>query len=125
MSRDQRGGTRRQPRRLGDLLPDVAAELGLEQELRAARQMASWQRIVAELVPAAAGLTSMLAVQRPALLVSAVDPGVAQELRLRQHELLTAFANAPDGERLLELRVSLRPAEHRPGEGPPGRAALD
>ena len=85
-----------------------------------ARQMAAWERLVAELVPAAAGSTRMLAVQSPALLVSAVDVAVAQELRLRQHELLAAFARAPDGAHLLELRVSVRPDRH-PGAG--GRQA--
>ena len=58
------GHDRRQPRRLGDVLPGVAAELGLDRELRVARQMAIWERLVAELVPAAAGATKMLSVQR-------------------------------------------------------------
>jgi hypothetical protein len=44
---------------------------------------------------------------------------VGQELRLRQRELLDAFAEAPDGVRLLELRVVVRPP--RPtGAGRPG-----
>jgi hypothetical protein len=43
--------------------------------------------------------------------VSAADPYVAQELRLRSEELLAAFATAPGGIRLLELRpVVQRPA---------------
>ena len=108
----QDGSTRRQPRRLGDVLPGVAAELGLDRELRVARQMAIWERLVAELVPAAAGATKMLSVQPPTLLVSSTDGLVAQELRLRQSELLAAFARAPDGEHLLELRISVRPTPH-------------
>lgn len=111
MARDPRDSVRRQPRRVGDLLPSVTAGLGLERELRAARQMAAWERLVAELVPAAAGSTRMLGVQAPALLVTAGGTAVAQELRLRQHELLAAFAASPDGEHLLELRISVRPTE--------------
>jgi predicted nucleic acid-binding Zn ribbon protein len=116
MERDPRRSVRRQPKRIGDLLPAVTAELGLDRELRVARQMTAWERLVAELVPAAAGSTRMLAVQPPALLVSAADTAVAQELRLRQQELLAAFAGSPDGEHLLELRVSVRPDRRPPGE---------
>lgn len=116
MARDADDRVRHSPKRVGDLLPGVAAELGLEQELRVARQMAAWERLVAELVPAAAGTTRMLAVQPPTLLVSAADGTVAQELRLRQHELLAAFARAPDGEHLLELRVTVRPVRRGPVE---------
>ena len=60
-------------RRLGDVLPEVASTLGIEDELRRSRQMAAWQRLVAELVPAAAGGSSLLAVQPPALVVSATS----------------------------------------------------
>ncbi|MDP8905323.1 MAG: hypothetical protein M3N29_08405, partial [Chloroflexota bacterium] len=63
--------TRRPMRRLGDVLPDVAAGLGIAEELRRARQIAAWSRLVAELVPAAAGESELLAVQPPALIVSA------------------------------------------------------
>jgi hypothetical protein len=96
-------------RRVGDMLPAVAAELGIGDELRMARQMAAWERLVAERVPAAAGASRLLSVQPPALVVSAVDPRIALELRLRQAELLAAFAQAPEGVHLLELRVVVRP----------------
>jgi hypothetical protein len=96
--------------RLGDVLPSVAAGLGIDNELRVARQMAAWQRIVEELVPAASGSSNVLSVQPPTLVVSAASPIVAQELRLRQSQLLAAFAQAPDGARLIELRVVIRPA---------------
>lgn len=96
-------------KRVGDMLGDVAAQLGIEGELRMARRIAAWQRLVEELVPAASGESRLLAVQPPALVVTASHPIVAQELRLRQAELLAAFARAPDGERLLELRVVVRP----------------
>jgi hypothetical protein len=96
-------------RRLGDMLPGIAAGLGIEEELRLARQMAAWERLIAERVPGAAGASHLLAVQPPVLVVSAATPNVAQELRLRQAELLAAFAQAPEGVRLLELRVAVRP----------------
>jgi hypothetical protein len=99
---------RRPMRRVGDVLPGVAAELGIDRELKVARQRAAWQRIVAERAPAAGASSSLLAVQPPVLVVSAASPIVAQELRLRQSELLEAFAQAPDGQRLLELRVVIR-----------------
>ena len=95
-------------RRVGDVLAGVASELGIDRELRVARQMAAWQRIVAERVPAAGGSSVLLSIQPPALVVSAVSPIVAQELRLRQSELLDAFGQAPEGQRLLELRVVIR-----------------
>ena len=108
-------------RRLGDLLPETAAALGLEEELRLARAIASWRRLVAELVPAAAGKTELLAVQPGALVVSASEPIVAQELRMRSGELLAAFATAPGGSRLLELRVALRRSGSTDGgSGPRG-----
>jgi len=105
-------------KRVGDVLPSVAADLGIDRELRLARQMATWQRIVEERVPRASGATSLLSLQPPALVVSASSPIVAQELRLRQTELLDAFAQAPDGQKLIELRVVVRPAG--PGAGQTG-----
>jgi hypothetical protein len=101
---------RRPMRRLGDVLPDVAASLGIEHELRRSRQMAAWRRLVTELVPGAGNDTRLLAIQPPALVVSAATSPLAQELRLRQRELLDAFARLPDGVRLLELRVVVRGA---------------
>lgn len=95
-------------RRVGDLLPGLASELGLGEQLRLARQVQTWQRLVSELVPGASGASTLLAVAPPALVVSAASQNVAQELRLRQAELLAAFAASPEGVRLLELRVSVR-----------------
>jgi hypothetical protein len=115
---------RRPMRRLGEVLPSVASDLGLDDQLRQARAMSSWERIVEEHVPQAAGASSMLAIRPPSLLVSATSPIVAQELRLRAEELLDAFAGSPGGTRLLELRVSIRPVEaHRGGSGGSGRPA--
>jgi hypothetical protein len=100
---------RRRPSRLGDVLPSVAASLGLDGQLRRGRQAAAWQRLVAELVPAARAGSTLLDVQPPALVVSAADGLVAQELRLRSAALLAAFAAMPEGQKLLELRVVIRP----------------
>ena len=100
---------RRPPTRVGDVLPAVAAELGIDGQLRFARQVAAWQRIVAERVPGAAWSSSLLSLQPPALVVSATSPIVAQEIRLRQSDLLDAFAQAPEGQKLIELRVVVRP----------------
>ncbi|MGD8485156.1 MAG: DciA family protein [Chloroflexota bacterium] len=94
--------------RLGDLLPGIASQLGLDEELRAARAISTWRRIVEELVPAAAGATQLLEVRPPILIVSADDAPTGQELRLRSPELLEAFACAPGGQRLRELHVIVR-----------------
>jgi hypothetical protein len=99
---------RRPVHRLADLLPGIASQLGIDEELRAARAMSSWGRIVEELAPAAAGASQLLEVRPPALIVSAADAGTGQELRLHSLELLEAFASAPGGQRLLELRVVVR-----------------
>jgi hypothetical protein len=101
---------RRPMRRLADVLPEVAASLGIEGELRLSRQIAAWRHLVAELVPAAAGKSELLSVQPPALVVSASSSIVAQELRLRSVGLLEAFAATPDGIRLVELRIVGRPS---------------
>jgi predicted nucleic acid-binding Zn ribbon protein len=102
---------KRPMRRLSDVLPAVASQLGLERQLQQGRAIASWERLVAEHVPPAAGASRLLEVRAPALIVSADDGFVAQELLLHSDELLTAFAIAPGGSRLLELRpVTQRPA---------------
>ncbi len=100
---------KRPMRRLSEVLPTIAAEFGLDEELRLARAMSSWEHLVAEHVPAAAGASRLIAIRPPALLVSAASPIVAQELRLRSDQLLSQFAAAPGGSRLLELRITVRP----------------
>jgi hypothetical protein len=109
-------------RRVGDMLPAVAAELGIQDELRRARQLTAWERIVAEHVPPAAGGSRLLSLQPPALVVSASSPQIAQELRLRQGELLAAFAQVPEGVRMLELRVVVRPPTDSGGPAGQGRS---
>jgi predicted nucleic acid-binding Zn ribbon protein len=95
-------------RRLGDLLPDAAAALGLEDELRLARAMSAWERIVAEHVPAAAGSSRLIGLRGDGLLVSASSALVANELRMRSSPLLAALAAAPGGVRARELHVAIR-----------------
>jgi hypothetical protein len=96
-------------RRIGDLLPGLATELGLDEQLEQALAAASWERLVGELVPPAAGATRLLEFRPPALVVAADDAMTGQELRLNADLLLRAFADAPGGVRLQELRVVVRP----------------
>jgi hypothetical protein len=91
--------------RLGDLLPDAARGLGLEDELRLSRAMATFEQLVAERVPAAAGACRVIRIDGFAVVVEADAPIVAQELRLRAPALLTAFAATPAGLGARELRV--------------------
>ncbi len=104
-------GRRRPMRRLGDLLPEAAASLGLEDELRLARAMSAWERLVAEHLPAAAGASRLVGMQGDALLVTAASSVVASELRLRSALLLARLAAAPGGVRARELRVVVRRPE--------------
>ena len=96
---------RRKPDRVGDLLPDAARALGLEDELRLARAISTWDALVAERVPPAVGACRLVALERDAIVVSVDEPIVAAELRMRALELLGAFAAAPGGARVHELRL--------------------
>ena len=101
--------SRRRPMvRIGDLMPATARALGLEDELRLSRAIATFEAIVAERVPAAAGSCRVIQLEGFALDVEADAPIVAQELRLRSSELLTAFAAAPGGVGVRVLRVRVR-----------------
>ena len=100
---------RRRPMvRLGDLIPDAARALGLEDELRLSRAFATFEALVAERVPAAAGACRVVRLEGFGVDVEADVPIVAQELRLRATELLAAFAAAPGGVGVRELRVHVR-----------------
>jgi predicted nucleic acid-binding Zn ribbon protein len=94
--------------RIGDLIPSAARQLGLEDELRAARATATWLAIVGERVPAAAGACRLVRVDGLTLVVEADEAIVAQELRLRSSELLVAFRVAPGGLPATDLRVGVR-----------------
>lgn len=112
-------GVRRRPmRRLGDLLPEAAAALGFEEELRLARAMAAWDRVVAEHVPRAAGASHLIGLRGDALLVTAGSSAVATELQLHAAVLLAAVAAAPGGVRARELRVAVRAAGGDRRSGP-------
>jgi hypothetical protein len=100
---------RRRPMvRLGDLIPDAARALGLQDELRLSRAIATFEAIVAERVPAAAGSCRVTRLEGFTLDVEADAPIVAQELRLRGTELLAAFAASPGGVGATDLRVHVR-----------------
>jgi len=108
---DERGSgrSRRRPmERIGELIPDAARRLGLEEELRLARAGATWEALVAERVPPAAGACRLVKAEGGVLLVEADAPIVGQELRLRSPELLAAFRAAPGGFAARELRVVVR-----------------
>jgi hypothetical protein len=94
---------------VGDLLPDAARELGLEEQLRWAAAGTAWEAVVARLVPGAAGASRPVRVEGAStLLVEALAPIVGQELRIRAEELLEAFGDAPGGIRAARLRVVVR-----------------
>jgi predicted nucleic acid-binding Zn ribbon protein len=102
-------GRRRRPDRIGDLLPEAARQLGLEEELRLARAIATWDAIVEERVPPAAGACRLVRLEPGAIVVAADEPIVAAELRMRAVELLDAFAAAPGGARVRFLRLAGEP----------------
>jgi hypothetical protein len=105
----QAARTRRRPmERIGDLIPEAARRLGLEDELRLARAGATWEALVAERVPPAAGACRLVRADAAGLLVEADEPIVGQELRLRSGELLAAFRAAPGGFPARDLRVVVR-----------------
>lgn len=99
---------RRPMSRVGDLIPDAARALGLEDELRLARAIATFEALVAERIPAAAGACRVVRLEGFAIDVEADAPIVAQELRLRSRELMTAFGTAPGGVGIRDLRVHVR-----------------
>jgi Dna[CI] antecedent, DciA len=76
-------GRARRPQRVGDLLPDAARHLGLEDELRLARAISTWDALVAELVPPAAGACRLVALEPDTVVVAVDEPIVASELRMR------------------------------------------
>jgi predicted nucleic acid-binding Zn ribbon protein len=93
--------------RLGDLLPDAARQLGLEDELDLATAMTAWQSIVAERIPAAVGACRIVALSAGVATVETDEPIVAQELRLRTPELLAALRSALRSP-VRQLRVTAR-----------------
>jgi hypothetical protein len=103
---DPRTPRRRPVRRVGDLLPDAARALGLEEQLRWVQAAAAWDRVVEEHAPAAAGGSRPTRLDADgSLVVEVAAPIVGQELRIRAEELLGAFASMPGGLRAGRLRV--------------------
>jgi hypothetical protein len=111
---------RRRPERLSELLPEAARRLGLEDELRLARAITTWDALIAERVPPAAAACRLVALERDSIIIEADEPIVAAELRMRATELLAAFADAPGGTRARFLRLA--PGGRSGGE--PGRRGL-
>jgi hypothetical protein len=99
---------RRPMSRIGDLMPDAASRLGLADELRRARLLATFDAIVAERVPAAHGACRALRLEGDTLLAEADAPIVGQELLLHADDLVGAFARAPGGAPVRQLRVTVR-----------------
>jgi hypothetical protein len=112
-------GRRRRPDRLGDLLPDAARALGLEDALRMARAGTTWDALIAERVPPAVGACRLVRLEPDAVVVAVDEPIVAAELRLRAMELLEAFAAAPGGARARFLRL-VGGADQEPATPPRG-----
>lgn len=99
---------RRPMSRIGDLMPQAAARLGLEDELRRARFVATFDAIVAERAPAAHGACRAIKVDGETLVVEADAPIVGQELLLHGDALASAFRTAPGGAQVRQLRVTVR-----------------
>ena len=113
MDEDRRAGEdaprRRRPMsRIGTLIPDAAARLGLGEELRRARLLSTFDAIVAERAPAAHGACRALRIEGETLVVEADAPIVGQELLLHGEELAGAFRTAPGGGSVRQLRVVIR-----------------
>jgi predicted nucleic acid-binding Zn ribbon protein len=106
-------GRRARPDRVGDLLPEAARRLGLENELRLARAIATWDALIAERVPPASGACRLVRLEPDAVVVAVDEPIVAAELRMRALELLEAFGAAPGGTRVRQLRLT---GSHPAGE---------
>jgi hypothetical protein len=94
--------------RIGELMPQAAAHLGLQDELRKARFVATFDAIVAELAPAAHGACRAIKVENETLVIEADAPIVGQELLLHGDELASAFRTAPGGAPVRQLRVAVR-----------------
>lgn len=88
---DRPEGAPRGMERLADLLPRIAREHGLEEQLDQARAAVAWDRIVADRVPAAVGACRLIDLRQDVATIEIDMPIVAQEIRLRTPELLAAL----------------------------------
>ena len=106
---DEDAPRRRRPMsRIGELMPQAAARLGLQDELRRARFVSTFDAIVAERAPAAHGACRAVKVEGETLVVEADAPIVGQELLLHGDALAAAFRTAPGGASVRRLRVVVR-----------------
>ena len=105
---DEEPRRRRPMSRIGDLMPTAAARLGLEDELRRARFLATFDAIVAELAPAAHGACRAVRVEGETLVLEADAPIVGQELVMHGDEIAAAFRRAPGGAQVRQVRVTVR-----------------
>jgi hypothetical protein len=94
--------------RIGDLMPRAAAHLGLQDELRRARFVATFDAIVAERAPAAHGACRAIKIEGETLVVEADAPIVGQEVLLHGDDLASAFRTAPGGADVRQVRVVIR-----------------
>jgi hypothetical protein len=102
------GARRRKPmQKLGELLPNTARRLGLDEPLELAAAMTAWQRIVNERAPQASGSCRLISLTQGVANIEVDAPIVAQEVRLRAPELLTAL-RAEVRIPIRQLRVTLR-----------------
>jgi len=90
----ERAGRAAGMERLGDLLPAAARGLGLEEQLELSAAMQAWDLVVSEHVPQAVGSCRLTGFSRGVATVSADQPIVAQELRLRSAELTAVLRSA-------------------------------
>jgi hypothetical protein len=80
--------------RLADLLPQTVRQFGLEDQFDQARAAAAWLRVIEERVPAAVGSCRLTDLSLDIATIETDEPIVAQEIRLRSLELLTALRGA-------------------------------
>jgi hypothetical protein len=80
--------------RLADLLPKAVRQFGLEDQFEQARAAAAWLKLVEERVPAAVGACRLTDLRDGIATIETDEPIVAQEIRLRAPELLTALRGA-------------------------------
>jgi predicted nucleic acid-binding Zn ribbon protein len=104
------GASSRRPRGmewLADLLPQTVRQFGLEDQFDQARAAAAWLRLVEERVPAAVGACRLADLTDGIATIETDEPIVAQEIRLRAPELLTALRGAI-GTPIRQIRVMTR-----------------
>ena len=108
---DPRRPTRRPVRRIGELLPEAARELGITEQLRWALAGAAWEEVVGERVPGAAGGSRPVRVEgHGTLVVEAASAVIGQELA-------NPGGGAPRGVRRTTGRHPGRAATGRGGPG--------